>query len=428
MFHDINFTRKAFNAAIAINGVTTEYRVIGKPHLRLVVHPSGKKPLMVRHSFNRQRKSKNLGSYPMMPLAVFEQLANEFIETMESGGNYSLALKVTLDQYVKQVYLPDAMKTKRSWADDESRYRLYVAPAIGEKVLAKIKPYHVKGLLDSLPEHLSDRSHDLIRALMSVIFNKLISHELIFKNPCRTTSSRNNCNAIERYMGELECTAFINACLVEVDIESASFSFQSLCLLFALLTGVRIGNCITLKRSMLAKDQTEVYLPTTKSKKPQTIYLSSFAQWVIQQALSVSNSEFVFPSALGKTGHITHPASSFRRICARAGIACSGSSHEIKEEFPSEVLTIHCLRKTFATVILNNDSVVHDAKHTHSLTTVSSLLGHANTSITRKHYAFSDGVQSKYAVEAAAQSMFKKITNMPNLKNPTMHQCNNLGR
>jgi len=411
MYHEIEFTKNAFTKAIRINDKDTEYKVKNKNHLRLIVYKS-KKTLMVRHNFNRGRKSKRIGTFPMMHLLAFETLANDFIEAIESGGNYSLALKATQDQYFYQIYLPDAKKNKRSWADDESRYRLYVSPVIGKLVLAKIRPYHIQNLLNSLPEHLSDRSHDLIRALMSVIFNKQIKQELININPCRTTTAKNNCNAVERYMGELEYTAFIKSCLVEADIASDQFSIQSLCLLFALFTGVRIDNCITLDRSMLSSCKTEVYLPTTKPNKPQTIYLSTPTQWVIEQALLVSESEFVFPSILGQTGHITHPVSSFRRICKRAEIACAGSNHTINKQFPTDNFKIHCLRKTFATVVLNNFSV-GGGNHLSSLEVASQLLGHANTSVTKQHYAFSDNKNLKLAVEVAAQVLLKNISNSP---------------
>jgi integrase len=411
MYYEIPFTQNAFTKAIRINNEDTEYRVINKPHLRLMVYKN-KKTLMVRHCFEGRRMSKKIGTFPMMKLPLFEQLANEFIEAMESGGNYSLALRATLDQYFHQVYLPEAKKNKRSWADDESRYRLYVAPVIGKIALAKIKPYHISNLLNSLPEHLADRSHDLIRALMSVIFNRAISHELLDKSPCRTTSAKNNCNAVERYMGEVEYTAFINSCLVEVDATSAQFSFQSLCLLFALFTAVRIDNCITLTRSMLSSCKTKVYLPTTKVNKPQTIYLSTPVQWVIEQALAVSDSEFVFPSSLSETGHISHPASSFRRICIRAGIACSGRTHTVNPLFPTEKLTIHCLRKTIASVIRKHYSA-ELAFDDESARAASLVLGHASVEVTKRHYAFTDGENQKLAVEVAAQVFLKSIPNFP---------------
>ena len=411
MYHEIGFTLNEFTKAIGINDKDTESRVTNKPHLRLRVNKHTK-TLMVRHCFEGQRKSNKVGTFPMMRLSVFEQLANEFIETMESGGNYLLALKATLDQYFYQVYLPEAKQNKRSWADDESRYRLYLSPVVGKIALAKIKTYHIQNLLNALPEHLADRSHDLIRALMSVIFNRAISHELLDKNPCRTTSARNNCKAVERYMEGLESTAFINSCLVEVDITSTKFSFQSLCLLFALFTAVRIDNCITLTRSMISRCKTKVYLPTTKAKKPQTIYLSTAAQQIVERALTISDSKFVFPSPLGKTGHISHPASSFRRICKRAGIACAGSSHPVNPRFPPETLSIHCLRKTLATVVRNNYSteIIFDDESTSA---ASQLLGHTNTDVTKKHYAFTDGKGQKLAVEIAARVLLKDISNYP---------------
>lgn len=191
--------------------------------------------------------------------------------------------------------------------------------------------------------------------------------------------------------------------------------------MIAYFTGARIDNCITLNRSMLSSDRTEVYLPTTKSNKPLTLYLSTVAQWVIEQALLVSDSEFVFPSTLGRTGHISHPASSFRRICARAGIACASSAHEINGEFPTDTLTVHCLRKTFATVILNNYAVVNSGQSLSSLDITSQLLGHANPRVTKRHYAFTDGKNHKLAVETAAQVMLKKIPNFPCLQNNFQH-------
>ena len=129
MIYDLVFTKNKISQAVCLDSKGTEYRFIDKPHLRLIVYPT-KKTFMVRHNFQGQRKVKKIGTFPMMKLPLFELLANEFIEAMESGGNYSLALRATLDQYFYQIYLPDAKKNKRSWADDESRYRLYISPIV----------------------------------------------------------------------------------------------------------------------------------------------------------------------------------------------------------------------------------------------------------------------------------------------------------
>lgn len=395
MIYDIDYTKKAFDAAVRIDDKDTEYRVKGKEHLRLIVYNS-KKALMVRHCLYGQRSVKKVGTYPMMKLSTFEKLANEIIEALESGGSYALALKATLNQFFNQIYLPTAKKIKQSWKDDESRYRLHIAPVLGEFKLAKIKSYHVQSMLNQLPEHLSDRTHDLIRALASVIFSHAIKYELLNKNPCMVIPARNNINVKERYMKEDECSAFIKSCLVEADIDSKTFSFQSLCLLLALLTGMRIGNCISVTRTMLSSDGSTIHLPKTKSGKPQVIFLSTQAQWVVRQALSASSSEYIFPSATNINTHIGRPCSTFIRVCVRAGIACAGSEHKVNSKFPTESLTIHCLRKTFATVLLNNFSTIN---------AVSQLLGHANEGVTRKHYAFSNNEGLVKSVNSASSLM-----------------------
>jgi integrase len=408
MFYDIELTKKAFKEAKRINDTDTEYRVKGKPNLRLIVYRT-RKSLAVRYCQNRIRKIKTVGSYPHMTLANFVRVADEIVAVFEAGGNYALALEVTLNQFFDQIYLPTAKKNKISWADDESRYRLYVALVIGQLTLAKIKPYHVQRLLNELPEHLSDRSHDLIRALISVIFSQAIQHELLDKNPCRVIPARNNCKVKERHMQGLECTAFIESGLVEADINSQCFSYQSLCLLLALFTGMRIGNCIAITRSMLSSDSLSLYLPTTKSGKPQRIFLSPQAQWLIKQALSLSDSEFIFPSAKNNDAHIGRPSSAFIRICARAGIACTGGNHDVSKNFPAEVLTIHCLRKTFATIILNNFSSISGAENASSIDVVRQLLGHASEGVTRKHYAFSNNENLVLGTNVASSAMTDKI-------------------
>lgn len=414
MVYEIDFTHSAFTKAIRIDDKDTEYKVKNKNHLRLMVYIN-RKTLMVRHCFEGQRISKKMGTFPMMKLPTFELVSNEVIEAVESGGNHILGLRATLDDYFYQVWLPNAKQYKRSFKDDESRYRLHVSSVIGGMKLARIKPYHVSKLLNTLPAHLSDRSHDLILSLMSTIFKQAIIHELININPCRTSTPINHCNVKERYMDEPEYTSFILSCLIEADVKSDQFSIQSLCLLLALFTAMRIGNCIQLKRSMLSTCKTEIYLPASihKSKKPQTVYLSSFAQWIINQALSVSDSEFIFPQSNNKSAHISRPTSAFKRICTRAGIACAGSTHPLKLDFSTENLTIHCLRKTLATVIRNQTSSEVSLDEV-AIKSASLVLGHAGTNITATHYAFSDGKRERSAVEIASQVLLQNIKTIPN--------------
>ncbi|HEY9029756.1 MAG TPA: tyrosine-type recombinase/integrase [Kangiella sp.] len=416
MYHDINFTLKAFNTAQRINNEDTEYRVKGKEHLRLSVNKNTKS-LRVRTSINGNRINKKIGNYPQLGLKAFEKIANELMERYRSGGNLILANKVTLDRFFERIYFPDAKKRKASWKNDESRYRLYIKPVLGSLTLPEIRPYHIQKLLNKLPEHLSDRSYDLIRALLSVMLNKAVKLELLEKNPCRSIPARNNCRVVRRYLTDAELPVFIEACFVEVDPHSEIFSHPVLALLLSLFTGIRIGNCCSITLDMISEDSKTLYLPKTKSGKGQTIYLSKTAQWIIRQALTLNPSKYIFPSPLSNDAPITYPKSAFIRVCARAGIACAGSNHPLKEGFPTENLTIHCLRKTFATIVLNHFSTELGESNTSSIEVVRQLLGHANQRVTRDHYAFSNDVSLMKGVEIAANVMTNNIRKLPLIAN-----------
>ncbi|NVJ66209.1 MAG: tyrosine-type recombinase/integrase [Gammaproteobacteria bacterium] len=424
MYYDIKFTAKAFNSAQRLNNEDTEYRVIGKEHLRLCVNKRSKS-LRVRTSIKGKRINKKIGNYPQLRLKEFEQHANSLIRQYSLGGNFALGGTVTFHDFFIEIYLPYAKKNKKSWKNDVSRYKLYLQQSLGPLTLSSIRVIHVQMLLNNLPEHLSDRSHDLVRALTSSIFSLAIKAEILERNPCKGIPAKNNCRVIKRYLTNQELPFFVRSCLYECNPTSSAFSYQALCLLLSLLTGMRIGNCRTLTKDMLSNDRTTIYLESTKSGKPQLIYLSTAAQWVIEQALSQNHQKYLFPSAFRNNESIAHPRGAFKRICIRAGIACSGSNHVVNPEFPSEELTIHCLRKTFATLALNSSAPETQQGTKPSMDTVRQLLGHSNQQITRTHYAFASDEVLIQAVESVGKAINDSIRNLPTIESSNARGCFN---
>lgn len=424
MYHDIDFTVKAFNSAQRINDKDTEYRVRGKEHLRLSVNKNSKS-LRIRACIKGKRINKKIGNYPQVGLKEFEKIANTLFKRYQLGGNYILAETVTFDRYFQQLYLPNAKKYKSSWKGDESRYRLYIKHALGHLTLPQIRPYHIQRALNDLPAHLSDRSYDLVRALISSMLSLAVKLELIEKNPCRNIPARNNCRAVRRYLTDKELPVFIDSCLSEFDTRTGIYNPQAMCLLLSLFTGMRIGNCCDLRWDMLSKDGQSLYLPKTKSGKGQIIYLSKVARWIIEQAYLLKCNQYIFPSSSIDDSHVAYPRSVFTRVCARSGIACAGSNHAINEEFPKENLTIHCLRKTFATVTLNSYQQSSAQLKGTSLDVVRQLLGHSNEKVTKEHYAFGDNAVLLESVEIASQVMTSNVRNLPAIRNCGSSDCFN---
>jgi len=408
MYYDIDFTKKAFDTAtIKPRERQTEYRVRGKTHLRLIVY-TNKKTLVVRHCFKGRRKVKRIGSYPIMRLPTFERLAGEFCERLQAGGAAALAMNLPYAVFFKKIYLEAAKaKKKVTWKDDLSRFTYYIENSIGHIMMSDIRPYHIQSLLNEIPKHLSDRSHDLIRALISVSFSAAIKLELVDKNPCVAVPAKNNCNVVTRTTENEELEAFLRSALVETDVDGNQFSFHTLCLLLALMTGMRIENCQSITLDMIAPDGSSILLPETKAQKPQRIFLSEQAKWIITQARKVTQNDYLFYSPKSKKGHIGYPRCAFIRICKRAQIACSGSTHTVNPTFNQEPLTIHCLRKSFGSYVLNTTSDMELARE---------LLGHSNVTVTQKHYAFHNNERLIRAVEVTSDAITASIPNFPRIE------------
>ncbi len=333
-----------------------------------------------------------------MSLQDFERLGTEYVAQIKNGKLHALS-NVTLDQFFYEVVIKLAQRNnKASWKDDLSRYERYIKPELGQMKLSEIRTYHIQLMLNGLPERLAPASSNHVRSVMHNALNTAVRFELLERNPCSAIRTLPTNNAVERILEPGEAAAFIHVCL-----ESPT-SLPNLALILALLTGVRIGNVISITRAMLSADLTSILLPHTKSGKKQLIPLPKEAQWVVSQALSLGASEYLFPSDRSQSGHITHPAAAFKIVCEKAGIATTGSTYPIASGFPKEPLTIHCLRKSFGSAV---------QQHTGDIHCTSSMLGHADISITAKRYTFLQKGQCAEAAQGASH-LLTRGSGIPN--------------
>jgi len=399
MVYDIKLTAKAVKAAKRVDDQDTEYRVVGKPHLRIVVCKT-QVSLRVKTNVRNRRKCKTLGIFPFMTLATFERLGDEFYEK-ELHSKHPQFRDVTLDQFFYEVHLPIAKKTIRTWKGVEALYVNHIQEALGHCALENIQSLDVQQVLNGSASDGSDATFNRVRAVVHRSFTLAVNFGLLDRNPCKAIPARKEDNVVERVMCSAEVTGFIRACL------SQSASLQHLSLLLALLVGGRIGNIISIEKEAIAPDLTHVIFKKTKSGKHQLVPLSEQARWVVQRALSLSDegSPYLFPSSRTRTGFIAYPRNAFQRICAEAGIAVTGGKHPITPGFPSEPLTIHCLRKTFSSAVL---------EYTKDLHCSSTLLGHSDIKVTQR-YAFTSQARLAEAVNGASQLMACDVPNFPRM-------------
>lgn len=402
MIFDIKLTKKAVEAAKRINNQDTEYRVIGKRHLRIVICKH-QVSLRVKSNVRNRRRNKTLGSYPLMNLANFEQLGDAFLrnELDSDGPDYS---NVTYSQFFNELHLPYVKQRNIDWSHTLSIYCRLVAPHLGSLPLVKIKTIQIVKALNLLPDSCSsDASYNRVRSLIHRSFSLAIKFGIHDKNPCSAVEKRKENNVIDRILTEAEVTAFINSALEETN------TLHCLALLFDLFVGGRISNITHLKKSAISSDISTVTFIKTKNGTKQILPISREGQWAYKQAMELSSSDspYLFSSIRSKTGHIAYPIGAFKRICKRAGIAVTGAKYPITPGFPIEPLRIHCLRKTFCSAIQS---------YTGDILIACLAMGHSNPSVTASRYAFIQEPQMVKAMQGATSLLTNNVPNFPKIE------------
>ena len=373
----IDFNQKVLNAlprpGKGEQGV--EYRWKKNPRLRALVSSSYIR-WAVRFSWKGQRYYESFGTYPEMKLADFTQAAYQFIADVQSGA-YRKGARLTLEQFFEETVVPYSLKHHRDHKTFLSRSKR-VIKILGKKRVTDVTRRDIEGFLNSL-SGLSNASVNRYQAFLSKLFSMAVEHEIIEKNPVKGVKKLVENNLKDRVLSPKESESFCRHACAEPNFIHAS------ALMLSLLTGMRIGNVISLTRSMLADDLSSALLPMTKSGKAQRIYFSEPAKRLLRKCLKVSFNDWVFPSFKKQGDHIAYPRACMDRI-----------QLAMKQEGCLEApLTIHDLRRTYATQMLIATNDIRLAQQS---------LGHSNVTVTER-YAYYQNIHLAQASQRTVEAM-----------------------
>ncbi|MCG7584950.1 tyrosine-type recombinase/integrase [Photobacterium sp. OFAV2-7] len=378
----IDMTQKVLNALPrpekGEQGV--EYRWKKNSRLRLLVTATGMRWL-VRFGWKRQRYYESFGTYPEMKFADFNQQAFQFIADVQSGA-YQKGSRLTVQQFFDEVALPYSRKHHRDHKTFLSRSRRTMK-ILGKKRVADVTRRDIEGFLNSL-SGLSNASVNRYQAFLSKLFSMAVEHEIIDKNPAKGVKKLVENNQKDRVLSPKESESFCRHACAEPNFLHAS------ALMLSLLTGMRIGNVISLSRSMLVDDLSSALLPMTKSGKSQRIYFSEPAKRLLRRCLKVSFNDWVFPSLKKQGEHIAYPRACMERI-----------QQAMKQEGSLDSpFTIHDLRRTYATQMLIATNDIRLAQQS---------LGHSNVSVTER-YAYYQNIHLAQASQQTVEAMLPNFT------------------
>lgn len=352
----INFTKAILDTLpIPDAGKRDTYHDAKASGLQLRVSHTGVKTFSVFKRIKRGEPERvTLGRYPEMTIDQARRKALE-ISLSISEGNDPAAVRrlqraeMTFDELFKEYMERHSKLRKKTWDEDEEKYRNHIAPVLGKKQLSAIGKSDIAHLHGKITKAGHSTAANRVLALLSSVFGWAQSIDIYDRNPAKGIP-RNREKSRDRFIHGDELPRFFQALSEELNTTVRDY------VLISLLTGARKSNVCEMRWRDINFDSAEWRIDETKNGTPQTVVLSPEAIHVLKSRYR-GDAVFVFPGS-GKSGHLEEPKKGWKRILDRAGI---------------NDLRIHDLRRTLGS---------WQAKTGASLAIIGKSLNHKNQNTT----------------------------------------------
>jgi len=319
----LNFTKAALDALpLPAAGQRSAVLDAKAPGLQLRVTANGIKTFCV---FRRVRgggspERVTLGRYPTISIEQARRRAFEITAAMENGSNPAEVLReqkgeLTFDDLFKDYIDRHAKPHKRTWKDDEQRYKQYLDKPLGGKKLSAINRQAIALLHANITKAGHPGVANRILALVSSIFGRGVEWGFVENNPARGIR-RNPEKSRDRFLQADELPRFFSALTEESNPTVRDY------FLLSLLTGARRSNVLAMRWADVSLDEAIWRIPDTKNGTPQNVPLLPEAIEILN-ARDAENkrdnkkrSAYVF-SSYGASGHLKEPKMGWQRIFDR---------------------------------------------------------------------------------------------------------------
>jgi len=357
----------------------TEYSDTEVPGLKLLVGKTGSKRFLFRYTYNKTKRSISLGRYPDVSISAareqvraHRQSLNEGYDPREkrlTGANKGAF--PTIQQFFYDTYLPLAKKKKRTWNDDEARFRLHCS-SIADLPYNELTARHVLAIqmemstpTDSHEAYATATCNRVIAMLKTV--GKLAEQLMDIPNVATKVSLLPCNNLRQRYCTLDETQRIINAALAYPNKVVGSF----IALLF--LTGCRLDELRVRQWTDIDWELQELFIERTKNGSPHKVYLNETMIDILLSLPRYPQCPYIFAGRYHE-GPISRPKVAFDYIKKSAFI-----------ERPDEVV-LHSARHSLATNLIANGTDV---------TQVQRLLNHKSLQTTQRYVKLDEAAQRR---------------------------------
>ena len=230
-----------------------------------------------------------------------------------------LAKHETLIDFYTDVFLPYSKREKRSYGSDEYHFVHVVKHFGADTRLTDITPEDVENYKEiRTQEGRKNATVNRELALLRAIINKADKMgRFIGKNPVSKLLPENNSH-IARSLSEDEARKLF----AELNADTKPV-FE-----FALATGIRIGNIMTMKWTQIDMAHRMIHLPLTKSGRAITIPINNWAVDIVKKLARHIKSPYVFVKVDGTPYKNLHHG--FKAALKRAGMDTTIRIHDLR--------------------------------------------------------------------------------------------------
>jgi len=298
-------------------------------------------------------------------------------------------------------------KRQSSWDNDRGYLNNHARPLLGKRPITDLKPADIakfqddvlKGKSATPPRSKKGRGVQggrgaavhAVRSL-SAALGWAVEREWIDANPVSKIKKLKD-GSRERYLTKDETRRLVTA--IEELLEKGDITQNQIDILnLVALTGARRGEILALNWSEVDLDRGLLLLPPARHKTggtnhPKAIPLSSPANAILLKRSQAGDrsTDFVFPSARSKSGHIEQIRHSWDKLKKRS---------KIKD------MTIHDFRHAYASFAINDGA---------ALAHIGANLGHKRISTTERYAHLRAGIGAEVA-ESVAKSYSSKVSGL----------------
>jgi len=271
---------------------------------------------------------------------------------------------VTFSEFWVQKYFPScqAEKKESSWRAEESWFKNWIAPAIGDKPFVDISPIDIERIKSDMAKAgLTPRTVQYCVATVRQVFN-VAARMGRFRgdNPAKGVKVRAGDNRRMRFLTQSEVAALL------AELRTRSFQVHDMALL-SVRCGLRAGEIFSLTWDCIDFDQGTLFIKDTKSAKNRHAYMTADVKKMLMTRYRGVDSGLVFLDRNG--GRIRMMSASFFRAIDALGLNDGVTD-------PRQKVVFHTLRHTFASWLVQAGEPLY---------TVAKLLGHSTIAMTERY-------------------------------------------